>query len=80
MESRPNRQEYLASTIAETFNDQDHLSLYLNVCKRYSLTVVLKAFAEAKSMPQASIKKSRIALFFYLTKLYANQRKICQRK
>ncbi len=80
MESRLSRQEYLASTIAETFNDPDHLSLYLSVCKRYPVTVILKAFSEAKSLPEASIKKSRVALFFYLTKLYANQRKTCQRK
>jgi hypothetical protein len=80
IKTNPNRREYLAAHIAETFNDREHLTLYLNVCQRYSLVVVLKAFAEAKSIPQASIKKSRIALFFYLTNVYANQIKTYQRK
>lgn len=75
MEERLSKRAYIADTIAETFNDREHLSLYVNACKKYGLTIVFRAFAEAKATPEWQIKKSRIALFFYLIKLYADQRK-----
>ena len=77
MEQRPgqSKREHIAYTIARTFNDLERLPMYANICKKHGLTTVLRAFAEAKSTPQSSIKKSHIALFRYLVKKYADQRK-----
>lgn len=67
------KREHLAYMIAEAFDDLGHTSLYLNYCKKYPLTVIYRAFAEAKSFPQERIKKSRAAIFFYLVKTYAHK-------
>lgn len=68
-----NKRELLARTIAETFQDEARLQHYLVFCRKYPLTILLKAFAHAKHYPQANIKKSRAAIFFYLVKRYAHQ-------
>jgi hypothetical protein len=67
------KREYLAFTIAETFNDVGQIKLYTNYCKKYPLILIQRAFAEAKSFPEERIKKSRAAIFFYLLKTYAHQ-------
>jgi hypothetical protein len=72
---RSSKQTYVATVIAEGFNDKARLSMYLRLCKKYGLPLVLRAFAEAKAAPQSSIKKSRLALFRYLLNLYAKERK-----
>lgn len=68
-----NRRDYLAYTIAKTFNEIDQIKQYINCCKRYSSQVIHRAFSEAKATDQSSIKRSRAALFFYLVKLYGEQ-------
>ncbi|HZS45645.1 MAG TPA: hypothetical protein VFC63_11115 [Blastocatellia bacterium] len=67
------KRELLAYTIAETFNDSDHLQLYLTYCKKYATHIIQRAYAEAHSIPQERIKKSRAAVFFYLIKQYAHK-------
>lgn len=69
------KREYLAQSIAHTFGDSDREHLYLQSCKKYSLSLVYRAFAEAKSYPPERIRKSRAALFFYLLKQYSHDRK-----
>ncbi len=73
--SPQNNQELLAHTISETFNDQEHLSLYLNCCKKYPLNILYRAYAEAKAVPPERVRKSRAAIFFYLIKRYSHERK-----
>jgi len=68
-----NKREWLAYTVAETFNDTDHLKLYLTYCQKYASHIIQRAFAEARSVPDEQIKKSRTALFFYLIKKYAHK-------
>ena len=63
----------LAQTIAEAFQDEAQLSRYLIFVKKYSLSVIYRAFAEAKAIPEHQIKKSRSALFFYLVKKHAHE-------
>jgi len=65
--------ELLAYSIAETFNDKDQLKLYLTYCKKYPCHIIQRAFGEARNVPDARIRKSRAALFFYLVKQYAHQ-------
>lgn len=76
LQDRPlTKREYLARTIAQSLNDPDRISLYLQYCKKYPLALIFRALAEAKSFPQEKIKKSRAALFFYLIKKYAHEQK-----
>ena len=69
------KRSYIAFTIAQEFKDRARLPMYESMCKKYGLTVVLRAFAEAKAMPQSRVRKSRVALFRYLIKKYADQNK-----
>ena len=70
-----NKRDDLVSQIVETFNAREDFKRFQNICKKYPLTLVLRAYAEAKSIPQSRIRKSRSALFFYLLKKYAHERK-----
>ena len=72
--SKPKKREHLAFMIADAFNDLGQIKLYVTYCKKHPLTVIHRAFAEAKSYPEARIKKSRAAIFFYLLKTYAHQK------
>ena len=72
-QSRPTKREHLAFMIADAFNDLGQIKLYVNYCKKHPLTLIHRAFAEAKSYPEARIKKSRAAIFFYLLKTYAHK-------
>lgn len=63
----------LARQIAETFQDLNCLRSYIVCCRKYPTAIVSRAFQAARSFPQARIKKSRAALFFYLVKHYAHQ-------
>jgi len=67
------KREHLAFMIADTFNDLGRINLYITYCKKYSPEVIHKAFSEAKNFPEERIKKSRVAIFFYLLKTYAHQ-------
>lgn len=69
------KQEYMTQLIARTFNDEGKLQLYRTYCKKYSLNLIERAFAEARSYPTDRIKKSRAAIFFYLIKQYAHKSK-----
>lgn len=69
------KQEYMAQLIARTFNDEGMLQLYRTYCRKYSLNIVERAFAEARTYPEERIKKSRAAIFFYLIKQYAHRTK-----
>lgn len=69
------KRDYLAQLIAQTFNVEADIKRYQNVCRKYALRVVWRAFAEAKSVPASQIKKSRPALFFYLLKKYSHEQK-----
>ena len=70
---KPTKREHLAFMIAETFNDLGQIKLYVTYCKKHSRVIIERAFAEAKAYPEARIKKSRAAIFFYLLKTYAHQ-------
>lgn len=67
------REDPLARQIAESFQDLSCLRSYIVCCRKYSPSVVSRAFQAARSFPQARIKKSRAAIFFYLVKHYAHQ-------
>jgi hypothetical protein len=71
--AKSTKREHLAFMIADAFNDLSQIKLYVTYCKKHPLTVIHRAFAEAKSYPEARIKKSRAAIFFYLLKTYAHQ-------
>lgn len=69
------KREHFAHTMAQTFNDSERVNLYLNCCKRYPLSLVYRAYAEAKSIPLDQVRKSRAAIFFYLIKKYSHDRR-----
>ncbi len=68
------KRELLAQTIAQEFNDLDHLTVYRRCLKKYSCDIVYRAYAETKAIPAEQIRKSRQALFFYLTRKYTHER------
>ena len=70
---KPTKREHLALMIADAFDDLAQIKLYVTYCKKHPLTIIERAFAEAKAYPEARIKKSRAAIFFYLLKTYAHQ-------
>jgi hypothetical protein len=73
-EFRPKtKSEHLAVMIAAAFNDEEKIGLYVVYCKKHSHEVIQRAFAEAQNFPEEKIKKSRVALFFYLLKRYAHE-------
>ena len=64
---QPNtKREHLAFMIADAFNDLAQIKLYVTYCKKHPLNVIYRAYSEAKNFPEAQIKKSRAAIFFYL--------------
>lgn len=71
--SKMTKREHLAFMIADAFNDLAKIKLYVIYCKKHPLTVIHRAFTDAKAYPEARIKKSRAAIFFYLLKIYAHQ-------
>jgi hypothetical protein len=71
--SQPTKREHLAFMIADAFNDLGQINLYVTYCKKHPLTIIHRAFSETKSYPEARIKKSRAAIFFYLLKTYAHK-------
>lgn len=62
-----------ARHIAESFHDLERLRSYVICCRKYQPTIIKRAFIEAQNFPQAQIRKSRAAIFFYLVKQYAHQ-------
>jgi|SRR5581483_7405533 len=71
--AKPTKRDHLAFMIADAFNDLGQIKLYVTYCKKHPLMIIERAFAEAKAYPEARIKKSRAAIFFYLLKTYAHQ-------
>jgi hypothetical protein len=67
------KQEHLAQMIANAFQDRDQLPMYVRYCTKYPPAVIERAFADARSVPEAQIRKSRAAIFFFLVKTYAHQ-------
>ena len=67
------KQESLALDIAQAFRDENNLKIYLYICKTYPENAIQRAYGEAKQTPASVIRKSRGALFVYLTKKYAQE-------
>lgn len=67
------KEDSFALHIAESFRDLERLRSYVICCRKYPPAVIDRAFNEAQSFPQAQIRKSRAAIFFYLVKRYAHQ-------
>jgi DNA primase large subunit len=59
--------------IAEAFNDEEQINLYLIYCKKYPDEIIQRAFAAARDFPEEKIRKSRAAIFFYLIKRYTHE-------
>jgi hypothetical protein len=67
------KSEHLAAMLAAAFNDEEKIGLYVVYCKKHPHEVIQRAFADAQNFPEERIKKSRVALFFYLLKRYAHE-------
>lgn len=66
-------EESLARELAEALGDQASLDLYRAYVLAYPDVLLRRALAEARSVPQERIKKSRGALFTYLVRKYARR-------
>ncbi len=69
------KRSLLSQTIAQDLGVTEHVHLYLRCLKKYPYSLTFRAYAEAKAMPQAHIIRSRPAIFFFLIKKYAYERK-----
>jgi hypothetical protein len=56
----------LSNEIAETLKDRDALPLFLTYTRKYQESHLRRILAKVMSMPEASIRKSRGALFTFL--------------
>ena len=61
----------LAQYIANDFKETKNLHFILAVCRQHSTKIIKEAFTKVSAMPAERIRKSRSALFIYLTKKYA---------
>ena len=65
--------ELLAVDIAKSLNDKQNLQTYITLCREYPESLLRRALDEAKQVPDVKIRKSRVALFKYLVRIYAQQ-------
>lgn len=70
----PSASGQLAQYIATKLQASQSLPYFENLCNTYPREVVIQAFKEACRIPAGKIKKSRGALFVYLTKKYAQEK------
>jgi len=69
------KKELLALDLAEELNDRKNLSLYLRCAEKYPESFLRKVLSEVKEIPAERIKKSKAALFCYLVKKYAENKR-----
>jgi len=69
------KEELLALDLAEELNDHKNLSLYLRYARCYPEPFLRKVLGEVKEIPAERIKKSKAALFAYLVKKYAENKR-----
>jgi len=69
------KEDLLALDLAEELNDRKNLSLYLHCAKKYPESFLRKVLSEVKEIPAERIKKSKAALFTYLVKKYAQDKR-----
>ena len=70
--SNQSEQELLVHSIAQALGDTDNLQKYFAYCRKYPRAVIMRAFQTSQTIPQAQLKKSRAATFFYFAKHYAH--------
>jgi hypothetical protein len=63
----------IAQAVATALDDAESVEKYLVCFQKYPEPVIQRALRAAKSIPEAKIKKSRAALFFYFVKKYAHR-------
>lgn len=69
------KQELPACSIAQALGDTDNLQKYRTYCRKYPRAVIRRAFQTSQTIPQAQLKKSRAATFFYFAKHYAHHQR-----
>ena len=69
--SLPKEPDKMARKIAVELRAEDSLTYIENLCRSNPRNIIQRAFNEARDLPAGKIKKSRGALFVYLTKKYA---------
>lgn len=70
----PKLADELGQAIAEEFEDTENLPIYKLYCRNFPEAVVRRAFNAALTVPPERVKRSRLALFIYLIKKYANKK------
>jgi len=66
--------DHLALKIAKAFKEENKLPLYRVICENHDEETLKKAFSEGMAVPDEKIRKSRAALFAYLSKKYAKRK------
>ena len=69
------KEELLALDLADELNDRKNLSLYLHYARCYPESFLRRVLGEVKEIPIERIKKSKAALFTYLVKKYAKNKR-----
>ena len=72
---RASKRALLARTIADALGDSKQVKQFLLCCNELPLSLILRAYTEARSFPLERTRKARTALFFYLIKRFSDERK-----
>lgn len=67
------REKLLAKDLMEALGDDRHFARYLYYAQKYPEEFLRHILSETKATPESKIRKSRVALFRYLVKFYAEQ-------
>ena len=67
------KEELLAKDLMDALDDDRHFARYLYYAQKYPEEFLRRILSETKATPESKIRKSRVALFRYLVKFYADQ-------
>ena len=62
----------LAEMLCAAFDSPQEEARFLIICRKYPQTIIYRAMQRARQVPAEQIKKSRVALFYYLVKSYSH--------
>ncbi|HYE72503.1 MAG TPA: hypothetical protein VEF04_04195 [Blastocatellia bacterium] len=72
MPSSPQNNQLLAAQLVKVLNAPEESVRMFQICQKYPHPIIYRALRLAQTVPEAKIRKSRLALFVYLVKHYAH--------
>lgn len=66
-------EQALAELLVAAFQSPECEPRFLQLCHKYPQSVIYRALGRAQQTPAEHIKKTRVALFIFLAKLYGHR-------